>query len=164
MVSLCTALGQNLPKLQALSPTVTLLVSHLSLRGSLGQKPLITTLVSGWRRSFSSQSSGLLLDLPRYSQMRDTLAGRKGDLGVLESAGLFILDMENLRVNATVLDLNLTSVSIGYKGMAKYEEIKKLKATGVIKVGKYTSGLIMTRCVFPDFNHSELLPRPVSSD
>ena len=132
MVSLCNVLGQNLPKLQALSPTVTLLVSHLSLRGSLGQKPLITTLVSGWRRSFSSQSSGLLLDLPRYSQMRDTLAGRKGDLGVLESAGLFILDMENLRVNATVLDLNLTSHTFSDNRKSKYEKIKQLKSTGLI--------------------------------
>ena len=121
---LCFVLGHHLPKLQALGPTVTLLASHSALRGSLGQKPLITTLVSGWRRNFSSQSSGLLLDLPQYRQMRETLAGRKGDLGVLESAGLCILDMENLRVNATVLDLNLTCVSIGYKGMAKYEEIR----------------------------------------
>ena len=71
--------------------------------------------------------------------MREPLAGRKGDLSVLESAGLCILDMENLRVNATVLKLNRKSYYFGDKQKAEYEEIKKLKATGVIKVGKYTS-------------------------
>ena len=58
-----------------------------------------------------------------------TLAGRKGDLGVLKSAGLFILDMENLRVNATVLGLNLTSNTFKDNWKAKYEEVKQLKAT-----------------------------------
>ena len=115
--------------MQAVSPTVTLLVRHSSVKESLGPRPLITTLVTGWRRSFSS---GLLLDLPQYSQMWETLAGRKGGLRVLESAGIFILDMENLGVNTTVLDLNLKSHTFVYERMAKYEEIKKLKATGVI--------------------------------
>ena len=129
MGSMCNALGQHVPKLQAVSPTVTLLVRHSSVKVSLGPRPLITTLVTGWRRSFSS---GLLLDLPQYSQMWETLAGRKGGLRVLESAGIFILDMENLGVNTTVLDLNLKSHTFVYERMAKYEEIKKLKATGVI--------------------------------
>ena len=133
---LCFVLGQHLPKLQALSPTVTLLVSHSSLRGSLGPKPLITTLVPGGRRSFSSQPRGLLLDLPQYRQMRETLAGRKGSLGILESAGLFILDMEKLKVNATILNFNLLNPrSTGPHS----KEFKKLKADGLIKTKKYTS-------------------------
>ena len=132
MVPLCGVLRWHFLKLPALSPTVTLLVSHSSLmpRG----------LLSGWRRSFSSQPGSLLLDLPQYRQMRETLAGRKDSLGVLESAGLFILDMEKLRVNATVLNLNLFNLrSIVRSTGPNSIEIKKLKATGVIKTKKYTS-------------------------
>ena len=128
---------QRLFKLPACSP-VTLLVSYSSLRRSLGPKPR-STMVAGWRRSFSSQPRGLLLDLPQYSQMRQTLAGRKGDLEVLESAGLFILDMENLKVNTTVRDLNQMYENFTERKSAGYTEIKKLKTAGVLRTGKYTS-------------------------
>ena len=128
MVSLSCVISRPFLKLQALSPTVTLLVSHSSL--------MRRSLLSGWRRSFSSQPSGLLLDLPQYRQMRETLAGRKGSLGILESAGLFILDMEKLRVNATILNFNLLNPrSTGPHS----KEFKKLKADGWIKTKKYTS-------------------------
>ena len=131
MGSLSRIVGQHL-KLPARSPNVSLLASRLSLRRNLGPK-LRSTMVAGWWRSFSSQSSGLLLDLPQYRQMRETLAGRKGDLGVLESAGLCILDMENLRVDTAILNLNMLSYSGNYK------EIQTLRAAGVIKSGKYTN-------------------------
>ena len=131
MVSLSCVISRPLLKLQALSPTVTLLVSHSSL--------MRHSLLSGWRRSFSSQPSGLLLDLPQYRQMRETLAGRKGSLGILESAGLFILDMEKLKVNTTILDLNLLGHDYYRSTGSHYKEIKKLKLAGVIKLGKYTS-------------------------
>ena len=137
MVSLSCVLIQRLFKPATLGPSVSLLLgSGPSLRRSLGPK-LRTTMVAGWRRSFSSRPSGLLLDLPQYSQMRETLAGRKGDLGVLESAGLFILNMENLRVDTTVLNLN--QLNHDFRRGGNYEEIKKLKSAGMIKTGKYTS-------------------------
>ena len=132
MVPLCGVLRWHFLKLPALSPTVTLLVSHSSL--------MPRSLLSGWRRSFSSQPGSLLLDLPQYRQMRETLAGRKDSLGVLESAGLFILDMEKLRVNATILNLNLLSKNSIVRSTGPHsKEIKKLKAAEVIKIGKYTS-------------------------
>ena len=131
MVSLCSVLCKHLLKLKLH------LVSHLSLRRSL--KPH-GTLVSGARRSFSCQPSGFLLELPQYRRMRETLAGRKGDLGILESAGLFVLEMENLKVTATALHLNLVSqASIDGSEGPRSLEIMRLRAAGGLKIGKYTS-------------------------
>ena len=115
----------------------TFLLSESSPPRSLVPNPS-NLMLGGWRRSFSSRPTNLLLEHPKYSKMREDLAGRKDSLGLLESAGLFILDIQDLRVNKTILNLNQCDHRIGKSVGKNYENIKKLKAEGVLKTKKYT--------------------------